>query len=127
MGDRGNIVLKSKGQPNIFLYTHWSGSELPTVVQNALKRGKGRIGDDPYLNRIIFIELVKDDILSETGFGLSTEVCDNEHYLVVVDHAAKRVYFANEKTPGEPLAGTKGWTFEAYINAKPEELEEAFQ
>lgn len=86
MGDRGNVQVKEGPADNgVFFYTHWSGSELPRIVANALKRGRGRWGDTPYLARIIFCEMIQDDVLEETGYGISTSECDPNHDLIVVD------------------------------------------
>lgn len=75
MGDRGNIELKyQKGA--IYLYSHWGGSELGDVLKNALIRGKERWDDSQYLGRIIFSEMIKDDVMGLTGYGLSPSIGD---------------------------------------------------
>ena len=76
MGDRGNIVFQEYDNGTIYMYTHWGGSELPQVVARALDRGRDRWNDEPYLARILFSELVKDDIEGDTGYGLSTTLGD---------------------------------------------------
>lgn len=73
MGNRGNIVILSDEGKDLFLYTHWTGSDLPSIVANALDRGRDRWDDRPYLNRILFSELIKDDVLGTTGYGLDVE------------------------------------------------------
>lgn len=75
MGDRGNIIVKD-GESTVFLYTHWNGSELPETIKSALKRGKSRWNDGPYLARILFCEMVGGDTSSTTGFGISSTRCD---------------------------------------------------
>jgi hypothetical protein len=79
MGERTEIYLKND---NIYLYSHWDNRLiLGGILKNALIRGKKRWSDRPYLNRIIFSEMIKDEILEETGYGLSNtpagdgEVC----------------------------------------------------
>ena len=71
MGDRGNLILHYEEGNKIYFYTHWSGSALPKILKKALKRGKDRWNDEPYLSRILFCEMVKDDISGNTGFGIS--------------------------------------------------------
>lgn len=83
MGDRGNIVLHDKGA-KIYLYTHWSGSNIQEVLKRALIKGRGRWGDPDYLHRVIFQELIGKNT-DVTGFGLSTRLGDNEHPLLNVD------------------------------------------
>lgn len=72
MGDRANIQVVEEEGGTLYFYTHWQGEELPTTLATALARGRGRWGDEAYLSRIIFSEMVKDDIEGETGVGLST-------------------------------------------------------
>ena len=89
MGDRANIVIRSDDATSehntLYLYTHWSGSELPKILAAALKRGKSRWDDEPYLNRIIFSEMIKDNPMGETGFGITPYVTDGDDRLLVVD------------------------------------------
>lgn len=75
MGDRGNIIVKD-GESKVYLYTHWTGSELPEVLKSALRRGKSRWDDGQYLARIIFCEMVKGQEMDETGFGISSTIGD---------------------------------------------------
>jgi hypothetical protein len=76
MGDRGNIIIKD-ADSTVYLYTHWTGSDLPNVLRNSLKRAKtandNRWDDGPYLARIIFWDMIKDQHPEETrGFGISS-------------------------------------------------------
>jgi hypothetical protein len=99
----------------IYFYSHWNGSDLPFVVQRALAR-KHRWDDGPYLARIIFCELVKGDESSETGFGISTGICDNSHPVVTVD-------------PGDQTVSFNGnsWSFESYIVLDERQIEQAYE
>ncbi len=91
MGDRGNIVCNG-----VFMYSHWGGYGLKEQLRNALKRGKSRWDDPSYLARIIFCEMIADDIMGTTGYGLSTSLCDNEHPILFVCCNDKRVYVVSE-------------------------------
>ena len=91
MGDRANIILKQEEGDKIYLYTHWGGYKIKQVVADALDRGRDRWSDEPYLNRIIFSELVKEDIEGLSGYGLSTSIDDGEDNCVEVDIANKKV------------------------------------
>jgi hypothetical protein len=84
MGDRANVQVKD-GESNVFLYTHWSGSELPKTLKTALIRGKERWTDGQYLARIIFCEMVRDDIDDMTGYGISSVVGDGGDRIIVVN------------------------------------------
>ena|SRR3990167_9978785 len=77
MGDRGNIIV-SDGASTVYLYSHWTGSELPEILQRSLAKN-WRWRDGSYLARIIFCEMVKGNELTETGFGISSKHGDHNH------------------------------------------------
>jgi len=94
MGDRGNVVFKYEDATKIYFYSHWGGSGLKETVRKALIRGKERWGDESYLARIVFCEMLKEEGASLedlTGFGIAPYEVDNEHPLVVVDTKAQTV------------------------------------
>ncbi len=118
MGDRGNIVVR-EGSQEIWLYTHWCGSDIADVVQKALQK-KWRWDDAPYLTRIIFDTLTEGCYGEETGFGIWTGPCDNEHDILVVDVGQKKVfkYAPHPKTNRCSSIPKKEWTFEQFISNK---------
>ncbi len=86
-GDKGNICLiyEDEGvEGKVYFYTHWRGSNMREIIRQALIRGKDRWDDAPYLARIIFSELIKDDILGLTGYGIAPFEMDRSK-LVFVD------------------------------------------
>jgi len=111
MGDRGQVRLVSEGSPDIYFYTHWGASDLPEVVADALNRGKGRWNDDEYLNRIIFSEMIKDDVISETGFGISTSQHGDIWRLVTIHHDTKSV----EVNEIGSVTIYNVWSFDSFI------------
>lgn len=122
MGDRANVCIVQHPRGNkpdglVYLYTHWGGYELPQTVANALIRGKGRWDDESYLARIIFSEMIKDDVLDETGFGISTYQVDNEHPIIVVDCESKTVGFAE---PGNEPTVEVSYSFDEFCVKKPD-------
>jgi hypothetical protein len=84
MGDRNYIKIEESKGGKIYFYTHWSGSELENILADALDRGRSRWNDESYLARIIFCEMVKNDILGETSFGISTWEPDTEYPEIIV-------------------------------------------
>ena len=101
MGDRVNVKFVVEDEPPIFFYSHWGGYNAAVTVKKALAR-KERWTDPSYLARIIFCEMlssgIKDDATREnraeavlkrvedpTGYGISTEACDEENSTIVVD------------------------------------------
>lgn len=105
MGERNMIYLKND---EIYLYSHWdSVKDLIEILRLALIRGKERWDDVEYLNRIIFCEMIKDDVLSLTGFGISTSIFDGQ-IVLRVDIKKKEV----EYDDGSPIC------FENFIKKK---------
>ena len=91
MGDRINLKLEySSGQP-IYFYSHWMGDSMPRVLAKALNRGKERWDDDSYLARIIFSELVREDIDGLTGYGIAPYETDPQNPTIVVNLKAHTV------------------------------------
>lgn len=111
MGDRANIVAQYPGKKEVFFYTHWDGSKIKQTLARALERGKPRYDDSAYLARIIFSELIKDDVLGETGFGIALDIVDNEHPLLVVDFANKVV-----REESESRNTIEEWDFEEFVH-----------
>lgn len=90
MGDRANVrVIDCKS--SVYLYSHWSGSQLPVIVQAAMRRGKDRWTDGSYLARIIFNEMTKGHETDTKGFGISAQVGDGEDRVIAVNLDTGRV------------------------------------
>lgn len=112
MGDRANCVVLQNTyneSPPVWIYTHWGGHALKQDVQAALAR-RLRWDDDSYLTRIIFDQMSKDQQGKETGFGITTQLTDNEHPIIYVDPKSQTVAEKTEK--GELI---KSWSFEEFI------------
>jgi hypothetical protein len=109
MGDRGIVKMVGEGQPSLNFYTHWGATDLPAVVAEALKRGKGRWDDESYLNRIVFSEMIQDDVLSETGYGIMVGDADYDAWrYVTINHDTKTVEVSDFQ---------KSWSFDSFITA----------
>jgi len=89
MGDRANVYIHEGDQPGVYIYTHWYGTALPDLVEEALltPHARARNNDAPYLTRIVFEELLRvtESLGEETGWGLSATVGDGEDRIVDVD------------------------------------------
>ena len=116
MGDRGNI--KCGVEKSVWIYSHWKGSALPVILQKALIEGKGRWGDEAYLNRIIAQAVMEASGERLLGVGISCEITDNEHDILEVDHDAKVVRvlscegWCSEKWERKVL---REWPFADYV------------
>jgi hypothetical protein len=91
MGDRANIYIHEGDEPGVYLYTHWSGYELPEVARLALVRGQSRWDDPPYLARIVFCQMIGGDADGLTGYGISAVVGDGDDRVVDIDTKAGAV------------------------------------
>lgn len=93
MGTRGNVVVHEGDRPAVYLYQHYGANHLPETVAAALARGKGRWNDAPYLARIIFSEMIRDDIDGDTGYGIAAarNEVDGRDRIVDVDTMSRRV------------------------------------
>lgn len=108
MGNRGNIfvvqdtkqLMSDGGVCGIYLYTHWHGDRWPDLLRLALDRptARNRWGDPSFLTRILVNELYDDLGKSETGGGISAQLEDTDHDIIVLECDAERVHFAE---PGD--------------------------
>lgn len=104
MGERGQVKIGK-----VFLYTHWGGHKLKKIVKSALSK-RWRWNDEEYLTRIIFDEMIKDEIGTETGYGIgTTKHTDLNYPLLEVDVIGQVV--REEK---------KKWPFEEFIKIEVE-------
>lgn len=87
MGDRANVYIHEGDEPGVYLYSHWGGTELPKLIWEALKtdRAQNRADDAPYLARILFEEMISEDLGSETGYGIWTSPPDGADRIVDVN------------------------------------------
>ena len=106
MGDRANVGIRSCGE-EVWLYTHWLGSDLPEIVAAALDKGRDRWDQAEYLARIVFQAMLGED-KGNTGFGIWTSPPDNEHDLIVLDVDAQLVLtFKASSRDHKPVGGPK--------------------
>lgn len=109
MGDRGNIKIGK-----VYLYTHWGGSKIKQTLQKALARHQ-RWNDEAYLTRIIFCEMIGNDIDGETGYGISTSIQDNNHNIIEVDVKNQKI---KELISDNNDIVTSEWSFQEFIDKK---------
>lgn len=116
MGDRGNIAVEFDIGKKVYFYTHWNGSSLPFILKKALERGRPRWNDDSYFARILFCELIKDDVDGLTGYRISLDSAgDAEHPILVVSPDLGKIWF-------EDRPETK-YTFEEFLRLPEQDLE----
>lgn len=76
------MLIQEKTKPGVAFYTHWHGSELPALVEEALltPRAQNRLDDPDYLCRIIFEEIIDavGERGTETGWGICSQLDPSE-------------------------------------------------
>lgn len=98
MGDRSNIAIEDYRGKRVYLYSHWGGQTVISAAVKGLESGRAK--DAPYLARIVFEAMIGTDRGGETGYGISTEVQDNEHEILVLSEDGE-AWFEDEG--GSPL------------------------
>ena len=120
MGDGGNIYFIERREPRtkeprgFYFYTHWTGSQLPRIVQQALDVGRPRWKHASYLARILFDTLTGLEG-GELGYGISTIAIENHHPIVVVDPGKTTIGFAQEHEVPKCYAS---YSFEAFLKKR---------
>lgn len=106
MGDRSNIVVEDHYnlEPGsdqakarrVYLYSHWDGER---IVKHAITALTGdRVGDTPYFTRAVVQSMIRDDLDGTTGVGISTQLTDNEHPILVISSGtATFAWFEDEE------------------------------
>lgn len=89
MGARINFVFDDGTDSLVNLYSHWGEDNWQDDLAGALEHAQNRKGDYSYFTRMVISHLIKDEILSETGFGIyainRSEIGNNFDKTVVLD------------------------------------------
>jgi len=87
MGDRANVYIHHGDNPGIYLYSHWDGTELPSVVKRSMdtERAKRNYNDAEYLAHVIFEDIFDEDPGNDKGYALSLYPLDGENRIVDID------------------------------------------
>lgn len=122
MGDRAQVIVKSD-KNKVYLYSHWDGVGLIQIVQRAMssERGRRRWDDGPYLARIIFSEMIKNDIDGETGFGIWDDDCGGD-FEIEVDVKNKKIEYNGLEESFAEFAGPSSndkWAGEKVKDIEP--------
>ena len=122
MGDRANVVIKTGPfmHDAFVVYSHWAGTELPQLVQDALnsEHAKSRDGHPAYQARILVSKIIPAEAHGEEGgWGLSHRIEDNEagRPVLVVDLDDKEVWIANEDAIN---VSKNRWSFDDFREIK---------
>ena len=121
MGCRGTIEIwehaASPDESPVVLYTHWGAKEMEDDLRDVLSR-KLRWNDPPYLSRMIFSRMIRNDIDGELNYGILTDNVGDTEIEIVVDCNRQEVIV---KGWMEDTDENDTYTFDEFIN--PDEIE----
>lgn len=84
MGARVNFIFKQSDGNAVVLYSHWGEDSWSEDLAMALKHAAPRKGDESYYIRNAISYFLQDNLMSETGFGISA--CANPEDMAFMDH-----------------------------------------
>ena len=70
MGARVHFVFNDGTDSAVVLYSHWGADTWEHDLAEAIKYAEPRKGDTSYFTRMVISYLIKDELMSETGFGI---------------------------------------------------------
>lgn len=121
MGDRREIIFRF-GNVDIYLYSHWCGSELPKFLSLALQLSqKDRWNDPSYLMPDLFDSIYAS--CSRHSVGLSPYHFNTEWRNLIVDMENRMVYLESIVNQSQFLddrytaqKSNDAWTFEEFAS-----------
>jgi len=83
MGARCNFIFKQSEDMAVCLYSHWDEDHMHSLLALALQHAQPRIqmNDVPYATRMAISYIIQDQILDETGFGITAMNPSNQEFL----------------------------------------------
>jgi hypothetical protein len=93
LGSRTNFELKDyKG--SVWLYSHWGGDTKANDLAAAINHAEPRWGDTSYAMRMVISYLIKDNLMGDTGYGISSWESGEEEYVPIsVDFVTNTVNY----------------------------------
>jgi len=79
MGNRRMAEIRTS-DGNLYVYTHYHGSEFFRMAEKAVMVARPRLGDESYWTRIVLDQLLKDGRDKETGFGVMLKPNAEDEY-----------------------------------------------
>lgn len=115
MGDRSNIAIVQNETERVYLYGHWMGNDSIQIVRDVLER-YDRWNDAPYLARMLFSEMIKNELDSSTGYGISTSVVDNEYPIIALDPERQLMWLEeHDSRCGDTTSITNDISFDTFL------------
>jgi hypothetical protein len=70
MGARVHFIFNDGTDHATVLYSHWGEETWESDLAEAVRYAEPRKGDHSYWTRMVISHLIKDELMSETGFGI---------------------------------------------------------
>ena len=70
MGARINFIFDDGSESLPVLYSHWGANSWNRDLSQAFDHAKARLGDEQYWVRMVISYLLKNELMSATGFGI---------------------------------------------------------
>ena len=96
MGARTQVKI-IHGKKAVYLYSHYDSGEILGIVQKGLKKGVSRWTDHEYLSRILFCEMIKDDVEGLLGYGIGVSKHGDLDNMVTIDPTKQTISFQADK------------------------------
>lgn len=115
MGSRAQILIEDTG---VFLYTHWGAKTLVDDFKQWINHARPRWTDDEYFTRIIFSQMIKDDVDGETGYGIGNREHGDIELLISINVEKQVITIADIYEDHI----TKYLSFDDFIEGKEENI-----
>lgn len=114
MGSRAQILIEDE---KVYLYTHWGANDLEEDLKHILNtdKARGRWDDSEYLTRIIFSEMIKDDIDGATGYGIGGSEHGDIQLLITLNIENQHVIIEDKYSDNDIM---EYFSFQDFIDSK---------
>lgn len=114
MGSRAQILIEDE---KVYLYTHWGANELEENLKHILDtpKARSRWDDSEYLTRIIFSEMIKNDIDGETGYGIGGSEHGDIQLLITLNVGKKLIRVEDKYSDNDVM---EYFSFQDFIDSR---------
>jgi hypothetical protein len=107
---KGNVFVSLDDQHGVFFHTAKCGLQIPKIVHQALKRSESKWGNSGAVARVIFNEMTCKDPFGLDGFGIVSEVVDNDCFILSINDRIQKIGIMTED-----MKLVNFFTFEKYL------------
>jgi len=115
---KGNVFVSLDDQHGVFFHTAKCGLQIPKMVHQAIKRTESKWGNSGAVARVIFNEMTCKDPFGLDGFGIMSEVVDNDCFILSINDRIQKIGLMTEDSRLVKIFG-----FEQYLRINAVGLE----